>query len=538
LVGDVGPLPGVFAANALSSGFTGLNSSQQSQVLGQAALQTVETGLDYVPLVGSALSELLDLGAATKVGQQAVYAVGTALENTYQAFLGGAGGGSSHAQREAEFFAAVQQRVTQLQSGGVLTANDVSGFNQAVAYDDIYVNGFNLSQMTFTAGTNPFLPQSVPVDPVTHFQVSANTSLPVGWTPYAAVTALDANGNPVQNYSGIAIVTSTDPTMPPEILTFSNGVATISASNCPSFSTVGNQTLTVTALNCTLANNGSASFNAVTGSATIAVVPYTPPPPVNHIGIISPATVTAGVSFNITATPLNAPGNVSPLYMIQSSLTWYPSYIEALNASTGTAYTPPPGLAPSFVAWSNSIQSNAGGSGINQYSYPLPYQGLTLDKAGVYVFRISGYNDDSGYQQYQVSATSFLTVNPGTATQVAWVTAPNHITEAGLSYTRFVGTTYSFQIPNLSLCVEDNYGNVVTTDNTDVISLVLNIGNTQVTSTMTVSQGVATFSSINASVFVSCYNRDPVNLTSGTLSVGFDGIYGTLNDLALPIYGY
>src|SRR5271155_4410724 len=71
-VGNVGPLPGVLVGNALANGFNGLNSQQQAQVLGQAALQTLESGLDAIPVVGDAVSELLDLGAATNIGQQAV----------------------------------------------------------------------------------------------------------------------------------------------------------------------------------------------------------------------------------------------------------------------------------------------------------------------------------------------------------------------------------------------------------------------------------------------------------------------------------
>jgi hypothetical protein len=138
----------------------------QAQVFGQAALQTVEAGLSTIPVVGEALAGLLDLGAATYEGRRAPLPLWERHSKTAITLLRATPAAApSHAQREATFFAAVQQRVAQLQHGGVLTVQDVQGFEQSVAYGYIYVNGFDLSKMTFTAGTTPFVPKvdSVPV---------------------------------------------------------------------------------------------------------------------------------------------------------------------------------------------------------------------------------------------------------------------------------------------------------------------------------------------------------------------------------------
>jgi len=67
-------------------------------------------------------------------------------------------GGSSHSERCGKFFGAVADRIQQLQQGGTLTAQDVAGFRQAIAYGDIHpMPGIDLSKLDLKVGTNPFL---------------------------------------------------------------------------------------------------------------------------------------------------------------------------------------------------------------------------------------------------------------------------------------------------------------------------------------------------------------------------------------------
>ena len=73
------------------------------------------------------------------------------------------------------------------------------------------------------------------------------------------VTALDAQGHPVNTYSGKATVTCSDTTVTlPTSITFTGGVATFQVT----FATVGQDTLTVT----------DSSNSSITGKTTVNVV--------------------------------------------------------------------------------------------------------------------------------------------------------------------------------------------------------------------------------------------------------------------------
>jgi hypothetical protein len=492
VVGSIGPIAGVFAGNALASGFNGLNSSQQAQILGQAALQTVETGLDAIPVVGDVAAELLDLGAATQVGQQAVNAVGTALENAYQAFLGGAGGGSSHDSRVAALYAGTVQRVTQLQSGGVLTTNDVAGFNQAVAYGIIYVDGFNLSQLTFAAGTNPFLPQVDPLDTVTHFLVQSRDSTvsTIVSGLNITVTALDANNNPVSNYDGMALLTTTDPLMAPVTINFSNGIGYMTSSQAAgtNFGTTGIQTLTVTTLNCALTNNGSAAFTAVTGSTSVNVIAYNPvplpPPPTVTLQIAAPSTVTAGTPIGITATPVNASGAIVATGGVTGTIYQEASLAAALQDMAVTN-----GHLTGAKIWTNT-------TGTQFYSQP-PYAFGTpvLTTTGYYVLLIATQNHINVTTPL-ARAEMLISVIPGAPAQVVWANPPTSLTA-----TSGVAQPTVVNIPSATFYLEDAYGNVVTTDSTDRAYLSAHSNSRIFTTTnATFNQGMATINNFTATV--------------------------------------
>lgn len=152
-------------------GLRGSSPEQREQVFGQMSLQAAETALSSV--FGVPVKFALDFLAGTGEGKRLINAAGHSIEQGYEAqkalFKGDLGGvvgafegGSSHKQRESTFFAAVTQRIQELQTkGGTLTAQDVAGFKQAIAYGDIHPLGtdvLDLSKLELAVGTNPFGP--------------------------------------------------------------------------------------------------------------------------------------------------------------------------------------------------------------------------------------------------------------------------------------------------------------------------------------------------------------------------------------------
>ena len=155
-------------------GLRGQSQEQQAQALAQMSLQAAEVALSSI--FGAPVKFALDALAGTGEGKKIVQAAGQALEQTYQAqkalFQGDVAGavnafegGSSHQQRESTFFAAVTSRIQELQTkGGTLTAQDVAGFKQAIAYGDIHPLGteaLDLTKLDLAVGTNPFGPTEV-----------------------------------------------------------------------------------------------------------------------------------------------------------------------------------------------------------------------------------------------------------------------------------------------------------------------------------------------------------------------------------------
>lgn len=167
------PIPSSSELNAAESllELRGHSPAQQQQIFSQLSLQAAEVALSSV--FGVPVKFALDWLAGTGEGQRALKAVGHGIEQGYQAqkalfqgdiqaAIGSFEGGSSHKQRESTFFAAVTQRIQELQTkGGTLTAQDVAGFKQAIAYGDIHPLGtdvLDLSKLDLAVGTNPFGP--------------------------------------------------------------------------------------------------------------------------------------------------------------------------------------------------------------------------------------------------------------------------------------------------------------------------------------------------------------------------------------------
>lgn len=80
------------------------------------------------------------------------------VSQTVSNVIQGLEGGSSHEERCGKFYGAVTDRIQQLQQGGTLTAQDVAGFKQAIAYGDTRpMPGIDLTKLDLKEGSNPFL---------------------------------------------------------------------------------------------------------------------------------------------------------------------------------------------------------------------------------------------------------------------------------------------------------------------------------------------------------------------------------------------
>jgi len=115
------------------------------------------------------------------------------------------------------------------------------------------------------------------------------------------VTALDGNGNVDTNYRGTVQLTSSDPSgqLPPPY-TFTagdNGVHRFTAG--AAFVTAGSQSIIA-----------SDTVSKTNGSAAVMVTPA----PANHFALATPAQVTTGVLFDLTATALDPYGNTDTNY--------------------------------------------------------------------------------------------------------------------------------------------------------------------------------------------------------------------------------
>ncbi|MDQ3280283.1 MAG: hypothetical protein M3Q69_02610, partial [Acidobacteriota bacterium] len=145
----------------------------------------------------------------------------------------------------------------------------------------------------------------------THFSVSAPASVTAGTSFNVAVTALDASNAVVTGYTGTVHFTSSSAGTLPADATLTNGTGTFSVT----LTTTGAQTVTAT-------DTATASIN---GSASITV--NAAPQVATHFSVNAPASVTAGTSFNVAVTALDASNAV---------VTGYTGTVHFTSSSAGT----------------------------------------------------------------------------------------------------------------------------------------------------------------------------------------------------------
>ncbi len=174
----------------------------------------------------------------------------------------------------------------------------------------------------------------------------------------------------------------------------------------------------------------------------------------------SPTTTTAGSGFTVTVTALDANGRTVPSYGGTVTFSTTDPNVSGLPAS----YTFVPGVT--------------GDNGVHAFT-------VTLFTAGARSVTVT----DTAHASITGSVT--VSVGAATASKLMFGQQPTNTT---------AGAAIS---PAVTVTVEDQYGNVVTTDNTDVVTLSLGTnpgGATLSGNTATVSGGVATFRNLTVSV--------------------------------------
>jgi hypothetical protein len=175
-----------------------------------------------------------------------------------------------------------------------------------------------------------------------------------------------------------------------------------------------------------------------------------------HFSISAPSTATAGQPFNVTVTALDSSNNVD---------TGYTGIVQ-LTSSDGSAVFAP-------ATWNFT----GADGGTHTFS-------VTLKTAGSQT--VTAADTDTSKH---LSATATITVNPGTATQLAFVQPPTSAT---------IGATIT---PAVTVKILDAYNNILTGDNTDQVSLTIGTnpggGTLSGTNPVTVNGGLATFNNLS-----------------------------------------
>jgi beta-lactamase superfamily II metal-dependent hydrolase len=145
--------------------------------------------------------------------------------------------------------------------------------------------------------------------PATHFSVSAPANVTAGSPFNVTVTALNASNGTVTGYTGTVHFTSSSAGTLPADYTFVGGDS-------------GTHTFSVT-LTSTGSQSITASDGTITGSTNTTVLAA----PATHFSVTAPANVTAGTSFNVAVTALDASN---------ATVTGYAGTVHFTSSSAGT----------------------------------------------------------------------------------------------------------------------------------------------------------------------------------------------------------
>jgi hypothetical protein len=289
---------------------------------------------------------------------------------------------------------------------------------------------------------------TVAVNPAaaSHFTVSTPSAASAGAPFSVTVAAFDPFNNLATGYRGTIHFTSSDAAAGlPGNYPFTaadNGSHTFTGG--VTLNTTGNQTVTVT----------DTTTTSITGtSGTIAVNVAT----VTHFSVSAPGTSTAGAPFSVTVTALDTNGNPVP------------GYRGTIHFTSSDAAAGLPGNY-TFTAADNGSHTFTGG--------------VTLVTAGNQTVTATDTTSSS------ITGTSgTVAVSAAAASKLVFGQQPSNVA---------VGATIT---PAVTVRVLDTFGNLVSSDNTDQVTVALGSnpgsGTLGGTTTVTVSGGVATFSGLS-----------------------------------------
>lgn len=247
-----------------------------------------------------------------------------------------------------------------------------------------------------------------------------------------------------------------------------NGVATFSDLSIDKAASFYRLTATATGLAAAESNN----FNVIVGPKAKLVISG------------QPTSVSSGFTFTVQADVADAGGNI-----ITSATD-----VVAIDIKSGT------GVSGAVLGGTKTVTASSGRATFNT---------LTLDKAG------SGYQLTATSGTLTAATTNSFTVNPGSATKLAWITQPT---------ATFVNAPLvpSGQLPQIA--VQDAAGNTVTS-NTSTVRIAIAVGPT------------STFKSLGSNVT----SRD-INAVSGIATIPSTVTMGTAGTFTLqassPFSGY
>jgi uncharacterized repeat protein (TIGR03803 family) len=289
-----------------------------------------------------------------------------------------------------------------------------------------------------TATSNSFTVNPAAASKLAYSVQPSNASTGVAISPAIVVDVEDAFGNIVTgNSSNVTLSTNTGPGAV-------SGTATVAAS--AGVATFNNIILN-TAGTYTLAAKDGALTQANSSSFTVSSIP-----PNKVVYSVQPSNVTAGV--------VDSPSIVVDLEDPSNNLLTSDNSNVTLSVASG----------PGSIGGTTTVAASGG---------VATFSNITFNTAGTYTLTAS---DGS----YTPATSSSFTVSPAAATQVVYGQQPTTVS-AGATIT-----------PSVTVKVEDQFGNVETSDSSNVtLSVHSGPGSLGGTTTVAASSGVATFSNLS-----------------------------------------
>jgi subtilase family serine protease len=308
--------------------------------------------------------------------------------------------------------------------------------------------GYDLVTGIGSPVANKLVTDLVGAPAATHFAVSAPASATAGIAFTVTVTALDQNNNTVPGYTGTVHFSSSDTSAGlPSNYTFTSGDAGVhTLTNGVTLKKAGSQTVTAT----------DTATATITGSATVTVTAAS----ANHVGFLQQPTNTA------------AGNTIAPAVTVE--------IFDAFNNPEATdnseSVTLAIGTNPGSGTLSGALTQTVS-NGVATFS------NLSINKTGI------GYTLQASSGALTGATSAAFNITPGAASQLIFGQQPTN-TPAGSTIN-----------PAVTVRILDANSNLVTTDNTDQVTIAIgsNPGGATLSGTQTVTaqNGLATFSNLS-----------------------------------------